>query len=155
MAPWTRGVAVALASSLWLSMPAFAQAVRAGWDPRATTLNVYLFEDGGMIKVTVGDAKDAASVTAVRSRLASVATDFAGGRFATPEFGTGDDLPGTADLKRAGERVAYVPSDMTNGALLRLTTRFARARSAIHEFLRHVITANRTGDSLEVTRPPG
>jgi hypothetical protein len=155
MAPWTRVAGLSLASCLSLSTTAYAQAVQASWDPSATTLNVYLFEDGGMIKVTVGDAKDAASVTAVRSRLAAVASEFAEGDFSTPEFGIGDDLPGTADLKRAGERVAYVQSDMTNGALLRLTTRFARARSAIHEFLRHVITANKTGDSLEVTRPPG
>ena len=135
--------------------PVYAQGVQRGWDRDAVTLNVYLFEDGGMIKVTVGDAKAVASVTAVQSRLATVASEFAAGDFSTPEWGEGDDLPGTAALKRLGNRVSYVQSDMANGALLRMTTRFARARSAIHEFLRHLITANRTGDSLEITRLPG
>jgi hypothetical protein len=37
---------------------------------------------------------------------------------------------------------------------VRITTRFARALSAVHEFLRYQIAAHKTGDPLDVSRKP-
>ena len=125
-----------------------------GFDQNATTHHFYLHEDGGRIEVTVKDSKDRANLGAIRSHLPHIAKMFAAGDFSTPHFIHADDVPGTAEMKRLRDRIAYAYEDIPDGGRVRITTRQARALAAIHEFLRYQVTDHKTGDSLEVTRKP-
>lgn len=125
-----------------------------GFDQQATTHHFYLYDDGGEIEVTVKDPKDKTNLDAIRSHLPHIAKMFSDGDFSTPHFVHAEDVPGTADMKRMRDRIAYAYEDLPNGGRVRITTRFARALSAIHEFLRYQITDHKTGDRPEVTRKP-
>ena len=125
-----------------------------GFDQQATTHRFYLYEDGGEIEVTVKDRNDKANLTAIRSHLPHIAKMFADGDFSTPHFVHAGDVPGSAEMKRLRDRIAYAYDEIPNGGRVRITTRFARALSAVHEFLRYQITDHKTGDSLEITRKP-
>jgi hypothetical protein len=125
-----------------------------GFDQNATSHHFYLYEDGGEIEVTVKNAKDKVNLDAIRSHLPHIAKMFAAGDFSTPHFIHAQDVPGSAEMKRLRDRIAYAYEDIPNGGRVRITTRFARALSAVHEFLRYQITDHKTGDSVEVKQKP-
>jgi hypothetical protein len=126
-----------------------------GFDQNATTHHFYLYEDGGEIEVTVKDPKDKANLEAIRLHLPQISKMFAAGDFSTPHFVHDESVPGSEGMKRMRDRIAYVYEDVPNGGRVRITTRFARALSAIHDFLRYQIADHKTGDPVHVTRRPG
>ena len=126
-----------------------------GFDQSATIHHFYLYEDGGEIEVTVKDPKDKANLEAIRSHLPQIGKMFAAGDFSMPHFIHDENVPGSEGMKRMRDRIAYAYEDVPNGGRVRITTRFARALSAIHEFLRYQIADHKTGDPGQVTRPPG
>ena len=125
-----------------------------GFDQNATIHHFYLYEDGGAIEVTVKDPADKKNLEAIRSHLPHISKMFAAGDFSMPHFIHDENVPGTELMARNRDRIAYAYDDIPNGGRVRITTRFARALSAVHEFLRYQITDHRTGDPLEVTRRP-
>jgi hypothetical protein len=80
---------------------------------------------------------------------------FAAGDFSMPHFIHEEDVPGTEDMKRMRDRIAYAYEDVPDGGRVRITTRHAPALAAVHQFLRDQITDHKTGDPLEVTRRGG
>jgi hypothetical protein len=122
-----------------------------GFDQQATTHHFYLYEDGGEIEVTVKDPKDKANLDAIRSHLPHISSMFAAGDFSMPHFVHADDVPGTAAMSRMRDRIAYAYEDVPNGGRVRINTRFARALSAVHEFLRYQIGDHKTGDSTQIS----
>jgi hypothetical protein len=158
MARWTKAAAIPLASAVGTLLVAAGQ---ERLDLTAATLHVYLSEDGGMIEVTVDNARsrsaapdETARLQTLQAGLATVAARFATGEFATPDLVQGDNVPGTAALKRVRDRIEFAYAETLDGGVVRIRTKFARARSAIHEFLRYLIVVHKTGDALEITRPP-
>lgn len=125
-----------------------------GFDQAATAHHFYLYEDGGAIEVTVRDRSDKKNLEAIRAHLPQIVQQFAKGDFSTPAFVHDQDVPGVADMARLRDRIAYGYDDIRDGGRIRITTRHARARSAVHEFLRFQIQDHKTGDSLEITRVP-
>jgi hypothetical protein len=121
-----------------------------GFDQSATTHHFYLYEDGGEIEVTVKDPKDKTNLEAIRSHLPHIAKMFAAGDFSMPHFIHAQDVPGSAGMKRLRDRIAYTYEDAPNGGRVRITTRFARALSAVHEFLRYQIADHKTGDAMTI-----
>jgi hypothetical protein len=121
-----------------------------GFDQAATTHHFFLYEDGGVIEVTVKDVQDNANLTAIRTHLPHIAKMFAAGDFSTPHFVHARNVPGTDGMTRLRDRIAYTYEDMPNGGRVRISTRHARALSAVHEFLRYQITDHKTGDPLQV-----
>lgn len=55
-----------------------------GFDQDATTHHFLITDDGGVIQVTVNDARDAANRDAIRAHLEKVAQDFSSGVFDSP-----------------------------------------------------------------------
>ena len=125
-----------------------------GFDQAATTHHFYLFEDGGAIEVTVKSGSDKKNLEAIRSHLPEIVQLFAKGDFSTPTFVHAQDVPGVEAMARLRDRIAYAYEDIRDGGRIRITTRYARALSAVYEFLRFQIQDHKTGDSLEVTRVP-
>jgi hypothetical protein len=125
-----------------------------GFDQAATVHHFYLYEDGGAIQVTVRDRSDKKNFEAIRAHLPEIVQQFARGDFSTPAFVHAQDVPGIADMARLRDRIAYGYDEVRDGGRIRITTRHARARSAVHEFLRFQIQDHKTGDSLEITRVP-
>ena len=123
-----------------------------GFDQTKTTHHFVLYDNGGSIEVTAKDAKDKASITAIRAHLPHVMKMFAAGDFSTPMYVHAQDVPGTAGMQRLRDRIAYQYDDMPAGGRLRITTRHVRALQAVHEFLKFQIADHKTGDSLEVRR---
>ena len=123
-----------------------------GFDQAATTHHFYLREDGGVIEVTVKDPKDKTNLTGIRAHLPDVMKLFAAGNFSTPDFVHDESVPGTEEMKRLRDRIAYAYQDVPNGGRINIKTRHARALSAVHEFLRYQITEHHTGDPMQVTR---
>ncbi|MDP1569253.1 MAG: hypothetical protein Q8L86_04550 [Vicinamibacterales bacterium] len=125
-----------------------------GFDQEKTTHHFRLYPDGGAIEVVVRDAADAASLEAIRAHLPHIAHSFGEGDFALPHFIHATDVPGTVDLARLRSRVTYRYEAQDRGGRVRIVTADAEALAALHAFLRFQIQDHRTGDSLEVTRPP-
>jgi hypothetical protein len=90
--------------------------------------------DGGRV-VLVRDAADTAGARTIRAHLRDVAAAFARGDFATPGFVHGRDVPGTAVMRERRAALSYAVRDLPGGGELRITTRDADARRAVHEFL--------------------
>jgi len=125
-----------------------------GFDQTKAMHHFYLYEDGGAIEITVKERNDKANLSAIRTHLPQIAKMFAAGDFSMPHFIHAQDVPGADGMKRLRDRIAYVYEDLPAGGRVRITTRHASARAAVHEFLRFQITDHKTGDSLEITRVP-
>ena len=90
--------------------------------------------DGGRIELQ-RDANDSAGTAQIRRHLREVATAFAAGDFKTPVFVHAGDVPGTDVMAAKRGVISYSVHDLPRGAELRITTRDADARRAVHAFL--------------------
>jgi hypothetical protein len=126
-----------------------------GFDQAATSHHFFLYEDGGAIEVTVKDRSDKKNLSAIREHLPQIVKLFAKGDFSLPGFVHAQPVPGTEDMNRLRDRIAYAYEDVRDGGRVRITTRHARALAAVYQFLRFQIQDHKTGDSLEVTREKG
>lgn len=126
-----------------------------GFDRAATSQHFYLYEDGGAIEITVKERSDKKNLAAIREHLRMLQL-FAKGDSdsAAPASVHSQEVPGTEEMKRLRDRIAYAYEDIQNGGRLRITTRHARALAAVYQFLRFQIQDHKTGDSLEVRKRP-
>jgi len=122
-----------------------------GFSHQATAHHFMLTEDGGVIAVNVIEADDAETIAAVRSHLAEVAHAFARGEFALPKQIHDRTPPGVPEMVRRRAAIGYRFEETKDGGRVVITTRDAKAREAIHAFLRFQIDDHRTGDP---TRAP-
>ena len=112
-----------------------------------------LTERGGIIRLEVEDAADTTGRDRIRTHLSSIALQFAQGRFDVPAAIHDRVPPGVAEMRRrkAAIRYAYEPTD--KGGRVVITTGDAKARAAVHDFLRFQIDDHRTGDTKEIVTP--
>jgi hypothetical protein len=125
-----------------------------GFDQTTTVLHFFLYDDGGAIEVTVKDRADKKNLAAVRTHLPHIVQAFRKGDFSDPAFAHGVAVPGTETMARLRDRIGYTYEDIRDGGRVRISTRHARTFAAVHEFLRSQIQEYKTGDSLDITRPP-
>jgi hypothetical protein len=127
-------------------------AAAMGFDQNATTHHFRLTPSGGSIEVTVNNDKDAAAIRAVRTHLRLIAAEFARGTFDKPFQTHGEVPPGVAEMQASKDSIAYRYDDLPQGGAVKIATADARAREAVHAFLRYQIKEHRTGDPVDVKR---
>ena len=124
-----------------------------GFSHLATVHHFLLTGEGGVIAVGATDGADATTVAAIRSHLAGVARAFARGDFALPEQIHDRTPPGVPEMVRKRAAITYRFDETPDGARVVITTRDAKAREAIHAFLRFQIADHRTGDPTRAPAP--
>lgn len=127
-------------------------AVAMGFDQDSATHHFRLLADGGAIEVGVNDAADVNTRQQIRAHLEEIAAEFARGTFDKPFATHGEVPPGVETMKKLKDRITYAFERTDNGGRVRVTTRDAAARRAIHEFLVYQIREHATGDPLTVQR---
>jgi hypothetical protein len=120
-----------------------------GFDQDAVTHHFRLAPSGGSIEVTVKNAKDEATIAAVRSHLRSIASEFAQGSFDKPFQTHGEVPPGVPEMRANNDSITYRYEDLRQGGAVRIATAGEGARKALHEFLRYQIKEHQTGDPME------
>lgn len=125
-----------------------------GFDQQRTVHHFRLHPDGGGIDVAVKDPADRANRDAIRAHLPHIASMFAAGDFQAPMLMHATEVPGTADLTRLKDAVAWRYAETASGGRVDIVTSDAAALDAIHRFLRFQIADHRTGDPATVTPRP-
>lgn len=98
----------------------------------------HIFEDladGGRIVYRMKDPADTAGAAVIRAHLAQIAGSFAAGVFSDPAAVHAQEVPGTAEMARLRDRIAYRMTEQPRGGELRITTADPAALAAIHQFL--------------------
>lgn len=113
-----------------------------------TTHHFRLSANGGSIEVTANDAKDEASILAIRSHLTAIAKQFSEGNFDAPMMIHATTPPGVETMK-ASKAIRYEYESLPGGGRVRLTTEDRQSIGAIHDFLRFQIEEHRTGDPTD------
>jgi hypothetical protein len=90
--------------------------------------------DGGRIELQ-RDRPDSAGVATIRLHLAHIAREFAKGNFADPGTVHAQEVPGTRAMAAKHDAITYQFRPLPRGGEVRITTRDAEARKAIHDFL--------------------
>jgi hypothetical protein len=121
-----------------------------GFSHEKTRHTFRLIRDGGAIEVRALDARDEASIAAIRAHLKEIEKEFADGTFAKPEEIHGRIPDGAEVMKKLRASIEYEYEELDRGARIRITTANARALDAVHRFLRFQIEDHRTGDSTAV-----
>jgi len=122
-----------------------------GFDHDKTTHHFRLTKSGGFIEVSVNDPKDAESREAIRGHLEHIARMFAAGDFEAPMLIHDRVPPGVDTLKRKKALVHWSFERTDRGGRIAVSSADAKARSAIHDFLRFQIRDHRTGDPESIS----
>src|SRR6266545_986339 len=102
------------------------------FDLKRTT---HFFDDtpsGGVETVSANDHRDARQIALIRSHLAAEAKRFSQGDFSDPAKIHGQDMPGLAELARAGEKLQVKYKELPVGASLIFASRDPAVAAAIH-----------------------
>jgi hypothetical protein len=119
-----------------------------GFSHAASEHHFLLQEKGGVIPAKATDPADSVTRDAIRKHMREVAKSFAEGKFDKPEFIHRKVPPGSETMTERRGVIRYKAVDTEGGAEVRITTRDAQARDAIHQFLRFQIREHKTGDPL-------
>ena len=90
--------------------------------------------DGGSITLQRLE-EDSAGTAQIRQHMREIAAQFARGDFSAPFVVHDMIVPGTAVMTARRDQIRYSVADVERGAVLRLVTTDAAARTAIHEFM--------------------
>jgi hypothetical protein len=101
--------------------------------------------DGGRIELQ-RDSSDTAGVRTIREHLRGIAKAFAAGNFSTPGFVHGEEVPGTATMRRKRSAIQYRFEPLPGGGDVRIFTRNDTAIEAVHEFLAYQRREHRVGE---------
>lgn len=123
-----------------------------GFDHSKTTHHFLLSASGGSIEVTANDPDDSESRDAIRAHLSHVAGMFAEGNFDAPILIHDRVPPGVSTMKQKKSAIEWKFEELPAGGAVRITTKDAEARAAIHDFLRFQIEDHRTGDPTDASR---
>jgi len=89
-----------------------------GFHHDKTTHHFRLYADGGAIEVTANDAKDDASIQAIRSHLEHIAVMFSQGDFSTPMFIHDQLPPGVPVMKEKRAQISYSFEEVATGCMV-------------------------------------
>jgi SAM-dependent methyltransferase len=121
-----------------------------GFDQDKTTHHFNLTADGGSIAVEATDATDGASRDQIRAHLREIAVAFRQGDFQKPSMTHSEVPPGVLAMQRLKAEIAYTFEETARGGIVRISTRNAEARAALHEFLTYQIKEHATGDPVSL-----
>ncbi len=97
----------------------------------------HFFDDrktGGVETVTANDGADKGQIGLIRGHLSTEAERFGRGDFSDPAQIHGEDMPGLAELARAGAKLHVTYRELPSGASLIYASRDKAVISAIHEW---------------------
>jgi hypothetical protein len=120
-----------------------------GFPHQATTHHFRLLPDGGVIEVTVNDAKDAGDLQAIRGHLNHIVTMFSEGNFSIPMFVHSQTPPGVTEMKEKRAEISFSFEELPLGGRVRITTKNPDALNAVHDFLTFQIEDHHTGDKTD------
>lgn len=95
----------------------------------------HFFDDtksGGLETITAHDPSDKRQVALIRSHLAAESQRFGKGDFSDPAAIHGRDMPGLAELARAGGKLQVRYEDLPAGARLSFASRDESVIAAVH-----------------------
>jgi hypothetical protein len=121
-----------------------------GFSHEKTKHTFRLLKEGGAIEVRANDAKDAESIALIRSHLQEIAKEFAAGTYAKPENIHGRVPDGVGVMQDLRDEIRFTYEELDRGARVLVQTKNARAREAVHAFMKFQIEDHRTGDPLTV-----
>jgi hypothetical protein len=125
-------------------------AAAMGFDQESTIHHFRLSPAGGSIEVAANDPADLAGRDQIRAHLRAITADFADGNFDKPFAIHGEAPPGVARMHVRKRTLAFTYEDRPGGGAVRITTKDAKTRRAVHDFLRYQIREHATGDPLTV-----
>ena len=125
-----------------------------GFDQTKTTHHFSLYEDGGAIEVSVNDPADAVNRDAIRAHLPHIAAMFGAGNFDAPMEVHAQQVPGTAEMAKLKDRLAFKYVETPRGGRVDVVTTDKDALAAVHAFLKFQIADHKTADSTVVSRRP-
>ena len=125
-----------------------------GFDHSKTTHHFRLTAIGGRIEAESNDPADTASRDQIRTHFTHIAKMFSEGDFEAPMLIHEKVPPGVPVMKESKSSIRYDFETTERGGRIVISTKNARARDAIHQFLRFQIDDHKTGDSKEI-EPPG
>lgn len=105
-----------------------------GVDQTTSTHTFDALADGGRIEL-LRDMDDSLGIAQIRAHLRLIQHAFQAGDFSTPEFVHMQTMPGTAEMARKRDVIAYSYHDLPRGGEVVMKTADAGALSAIHEFM--------------------
>jgi hypothetical protein len=123
------------------------------YDRHRVVHHFYLYPDGGMMTLTVGDPSDAETRKAVRAYVQRVSQLMVLGDLVRLRDQFGEGVPGLERIAEARRRKATITvrsSAPDEGSQIIFTTADPAALQGVHDFLRFQITDLNTGDSHEV-----
>jgi len=127
-------------------------AAAMGFDQTATTHHFRLSPQGGAIEVTVKDRGDEVNLTAIRTHLREIASQFAAGDFEKPLMTHGESPDGMAEMAARRDAITYVFEMLPDGGRVRITSADTTAIAAVHQFLQYQIREHKTGDPLTIVK---
>jgi hypothetical protein len=123
-----------------------------GFDHSKTAHHFRLTPSGGRIEAEANDPADTESRDQIRMHFQHIAKMFSEGDFEAPMLIHEKVPPGVPVLKELKASIRYVFEPSERGGAIVITTSKARAREAVHQFLRFQIDDHGTGDSKEIER---
>jgi hypothetical protein len=123
-----------------------------GFDQDRTIHHFRLEPDGGTIEVTAKDRTDLKSADQIRAHLRHIRAAFEQGDFTLPVFIHETEPPGATVMKERRQLMTYRFVALPIGGQVVIRTADAKAREALHDFLRFQIREHKTGDPTEVRR---
>ena len=115
----------------------------------ASVHHFLLAKDGGSIRLEVTDPGDVEERDRIREHLQLIARAFAAGDFSMPMAIHDRVPPGVEVMKERKGAIRYAYEASEKGGVVRISTRDARAKDAVHRFLRFQIRDHGTNDPTE------
>jgi len=105
-----------------------------GVDQRTSTHTFDALPNGGRIEL-LRDVNDSLGIAQIRAHLHLIQHAFQAGDFSTPQFVHMKAMPGTAEMAKKRDVIAYSYHDLPRGGEVVITTSDAEALAAIHAFM--------------------
>ncbi|HEY2897768.1 MAG TPA: hypothetical protein VGJ12_11555 [Gemmatimonadaceae bacterium] len=105
-----------------------------GVDQSTSTHTFDALPNGGRIEL-VRDLNDSLGIAQIRAHLHLIQHAFQAGDFSTPQFVHMQTMPGTAEMAKKRDVIAYSYHDLPRGGEVVMTTSDAEALAAIHAFM--------------------
>ena len=121
-----------------------------GFDLTKTNQHFYLYKNGGAIDLSAKSIDDVGSIAAVCRYLEKQEKAFAAGDIELQKQVYTELPPSLLVIRKLRDQISFSYTSTDEGGALRMFTINAKARDAIHEYLKLEIKANETGDPVTV-----
>ena len=111
--------------------------IAMGFDQAKITHRFIDRDSGGEIEIKAMDAADAATIAQIQAHVKEIEKAFAEGDFRKPLFIHDEKVPGADAMAKAKASLEYRAQTFADGARLVIVAKDAKAKEAVHAFLRY------------------